>query len=215
VVLDSRAGTALLNGLALAVNGENVYRGRSFLADQLGRRIGSEKVNVVDDGTLAGGFGSSPVDGEGVPTTRKWIVEQGVLSSFLYDTYSAGKAKTHSTGNATRDSYAARPMIGSLNFFLDRGEGSPEDIIAEVENGFYVLRTMGGGANAVTGDFSAGAAGVWIENGKLTHPVAKVTIAAHMLDMLNGIDAVANDLTFDSPTVTPTYRIREVTVSGT
>lgn len=215
VVLDSKAGTALLSGLAQAVNGESVYRGRSFLADQLGQRIGSEWVNVIDDGTLAGGIGSSPVDGEGVPTSRKWIVEQGVLSSFLYDTYSAGKAKTRSTGNAARESYAARPMIGPLNFYLEGGEREPENIIAEVENGLYVLRTMGGGANPVTGDFSAGAAGVWIENGKLTFPVAKVTIAAPMFDMLNGIDAVANDLAFDSHTVTPTYRIREMTISGT
>jgi PmbA protein len=214
VVMDSRTGSALFDGLVGAVNGENVYRNRSFLADKLGQRIGSDLVNVLDDGTLPGGMGSSPVDGEGVPTRRKYVVEQGVLTSFLYDTYTSRKAKTQSTGNAARDSYAGRPVIGRLNFYLEPGERSPEDVIAEVDNGFYVIRTMGGGPNAVTGDFSAGAAGVWIKNGKLAQPVAKVTIAASMLDMLAGIDAVANDLVLDSPTATPTYRIREMTVSG-
>lgn len=215
VVMDSRAGTALLEGLIHAVDGENIYRGRSFLADHLGRKIGSEMVNIVDDGTIPGGVGSSPVDGEGVPTRRKWVVERGVLSSYLYDTYTARKARTVSTGNASRESYAARPVIGALNFYLEAGERTREEIISEVDNGFYVLRTMGGGPNAVTGDFSAGAAGVWIRDGKLSHPVAKVTIAAGMLDMLLGIDAVANDLVLDSATATPTYRIREMTVSGT
>ncbi|MCK4545911.1 MAG: TldD/PmbA family protein [Candidatus Eisenbacteria sp.] len=214
VVMDFRAGATLFEGLAYAVNGESVYRDRSFLADKLGKRIGSDLVNVVDDGTLPGGMGSSPVDGEGVPTSRKYVVRRGVLASFLYDTYTARKANTTSTGNAARNSYASRPVIGGLNFYLEAGDRTPEDIISEIDKGFYVFRTMGGGPDAVTGDFSAGAAGVWIEGGKLTRPVAKVTIAAGMLDMLAGIDAVANDLILDSPTATPTYRIREMMVSG-
>lgn len=215
VVLDARAGAALLGGLGQAINGESVYRGRSFLVDQLGKKIGSDRVTVIDDGTIESGMGSSPVDGEGVPTRRKLIVEKGVLRCFLYDTYSARKAKTRPTGNSARDSYASRPVIGTLNFYLEAGERTPGEVLSEVDNGFFVLRTLGGATNPVTGDFSAGAAGVWIKNGQLTQPVAKVTIAAKMLDMLQGIDAVANDLTLDSPTATPTYRVREMTVSGT
>ncbi len=214
VVMDSRAGTGLLEGLAEAVNGENVYRGRSFLSEKMDRRIGSELLNVVDDGTMAGGMASSPVDGEGVPTSRKAVVESGVLRTFLYDTYTARKAKASSTGNAARDSYASRPMIGSLNFYLEPGDKTLEELIGEVDRGFYVLRTMGGGANAVTGDFSAGAAGVWIQDGKLTYPVAKVTIAASLFEMFEGIEAVANDLVLDSGVSAPSYRIRSMTVSG-
>ncbi len=215
IVMDSRAGTALFEGLAEAVNGESVYRGRSFLSEKLNRQIGSSRLNVVDDGTKPGGMASSPVDGEGVPTARKYVIENGVLRTFLYDTYTARKAKTLSTGNAARDSYASRPMIGGLNFYLEAGEQSLDDMISEVKQGLYVLRTMGGGPNVVTGDFSAGAAGVWIENGKLTRPVAKVTIATSMLDMFEGIDAVANDLVLDTGIATPSYRIREMTISGT
>jgi PmbA protein len=214
VVMDCRAGTALFEGLAEAVNGEHVYRGRSFLADKLGGRIGAERVNVIDDGTVPGGMASSPVDGEGVPTSRKYVVEQGMLRTFLYDSYTARKAGAVSTGNGVRDSYAGRPMIGGLNFYLEAGDRTLDDLISEVETGFYVLRTMGGGPNVVTGDFSAGAAGVWIEKGRLTRPVAKVTIAATMLEMLEGIDGVANDLVLDSATATPSYRIRQMTVSG-
>jgi len=214
IVMDSRAGVALFEGLAEAVNGENVYRGRSFLSDKLNRRIGSPWVNVIDDGTVRGGMASSPVDGEGVPTSRKSVIDKGVLGGFLYDTYTARKARTVSTGNAARDSYASRPLIGSSNLYLVAGEKTLDEVISEVDRGLYVLRTLGGGPNVVTGDFSAGAAGVWIQDGKLTRPVAKVTIAASMFEMLEGIDAVANDLVLDGPTVTPSYRIREMTVSG-
>jgi len=214
VVFDFRVGTSLIGGVLSAVNGERVFRGESFLVDKLEETIGSELVTIVDDGLIPKGMGSSPVDGEGVATSTKKVVDKGVLKLYLYDSYTANKVGTKSTGNASRGSYSSRPSIGPNNFYLEKGDKSPEEIIKEVSSGFYVFNTMGGGVNPVTGMYSAGAAGVWIRNGELAEPVAKVTIAATLFDMLKGIDAVGNDLRFDSSVVSPTYRVKQMTVSG-
>ena len=214
VVFDFQVGTSLIGGVLSAVNGERVFRGESFLVDKLEEAIASEMVTIVDDGLLPKGMGSSPVDGEGVATSTKKVVDKGVLKLYLYDTYTANKVGTNSTGNASRGSYSGRPSIGPNNFYLEKGDKSPEEIVKEVSSGFYVFNTMGGGVNPVTGMYSAGAAGVWIRNGELAEPVAKVTIAASLLDMLQGIDAVGNDLKYDSLVVSPTYRVKLMTVSG-
>jgi len=214
VVFDFQVGTSLIGGVLSAVNGERVFRGESFLVDKLEEAIASEMVTIVDDGLLPKGMGSSPVDGEGVATSTKKVVDKGVLKLYLYDTYTANKVGTNSTGNASRGSYSGRPSIGPNNFYLEKGDKSPEEIVKEVSSGFYVFNTMGGGINPVTGMYSAGAAGVWIRNGELAEPVAKVTIAASLLDMLQGIDAIGNDLKYDSLVVSPTYRVKLMTVSG-
>ncbi len=214
IVFDFRVGASLLGGILSAVNGERVFRSESFLVDKLEEGIASELVTIIDDGLVPKGMGSYPVDDEGVVTSTKKVVDKGVLKLYLYDSYTANKVGTKSTGNASRGSYSSRPSIGPTNFYLEKGDRSPEEIIREVSSGFYVFNTMGGGVNPVTGMYSAGAAGVWIRNGQLAEPVAKVTIAASLFDMLKGIDAIGNDLRFNSRVVSPTYRVREMTVSG-
>ena len=215
VIFDPYAGRSVLGGIAGAVDGDSVYKKSSFLAGKLGQKIGSDLVTVMDDGLLSKGLGSAPVDDEGVPTRRKTIIDRGVLKGFLYDTATAHKAGTESTGNAQRGSYERRPGIGTCNFYLHKGDRSPADLISSVQNGLYVFYTLGQAANVVTGDFSVGAVGLWIENGELTRPVAKVTIASNLVDMLANIDAVADDLVFDRSRVCPTFRVAEMTISGT
>jgi PmbA protein len=215
VVFDPMAGRSLLSGIAGAINGDTVYKKSSFLTDMVGQKIGSDLVTVMDDGLLPKGLGSAPVDGEGVPTQRKVILDKGVLKGYLYDTATAKKAGTQSTGNARRGSYQRRPSIGTNNFYLQKGQTPPEEIIAGVQNGLYVTYTLGQATNVVTGDFSVGAVGVWIEGGQFTQPVAKVTIASNILDMLKNLDAVGNDLVFDRSRICPTFRVGEMTVSGT
>jgi PmbA protein len=179
----------------------------------LGQKIGPESVTIVDDGVLAKGLGTKPFDGEGVPTRRTAIVQGGVLRSFLYDSFTARKAKTRSTGNASRG-YKSMPSIGTHNLYLEPGKHDPEAMIREIPNGFYVTAMLGSGANMVTGEYSRGANGVWIENGKLTRAVQEVTVAGKLLDMLQGIDAIGSDLTFLGSTGAPTIRFKELTVSG-
>jgi PmbA protein len=215
VVFDPSAGRSVLGGIAGAVNGDSIYKKSSFLTGKLDQQIGSDLVTIMDDGLLSKGLGSAPVDDEGVPTQRKKIIDQGVLKGFIYDTATAHKAGTRSTGNAQRGSYERRPGIGTSNFYLQKGSRPPADLISGVQNGLYVFYTLGQATNVVTGDFSVGAVGLWIENGELTRPVAKVTIASNLMDMLAHIDAVADDLVFDRSRVCPTFRVAEMTISGT
>jgi PmbA protein len=215
VVFEPYAGLGVLGGIAGAINGDRVYQKSSFLVGRLGEKIGSDLVTIMDDGLLNKGLGSAPVDDEGVPTQRKIIVDRGVLKSYLYDTSTAKKAGTRSTGNARRGSYESRPGIGTCNFYLQKGTVRPQELLSGTQRGLYVFSTLGQACNVVTGDFSVGAVGLWIENGELTRPVAKVTIASNLLDMLANVDAVADDLVFDRSTVCPTFRVAEMTISGT
>jgi PmbA protein len=165
VVFDPDAGTNLLGGVAGAIDGDSVFQKSSFLVGKLGEKIGSDLVTILDDGLMKKGLGSAPVDDEGVPTQRKVIVEGGVLRGYIYDTSTAKKAGARPTGNAQRGSYERRPRIGTCNFYLQRGSQAPQEIIAGVRNGFYVLYTLGQAVDTVTGDFSVGAVGLWIEVG--------------------------------------------------
>src|SRR5208282_5218542 len=144
------------------VNGDSVYRGASFLAGKLGQKIAGNTVTIIDDGTIAGGFGTSPFDGEGVPTRRTVVIEKGVLNSYLLNTYTAKKLELATTGNASRG-LAGTPGIGHGNFYLQPGEKSQEEIIRGVKQGLLVTEFLGFGVNLVTGDFSRGASGIWIE----------------------------------------------------
>lgn len=215
VIFAPRAGRGLIGGLVRAVNGKEVHLGNSFLAGKLGQTIASELVTIVDDGTLLGGVGSAPIDGEGVATRRTVVVNQGVLQAFLYDTYAARKAGVASTGNAVRGSYDSLPGIGATNFFMVRGSTRPQDLIKYLKKGLYVEETIGFGVNTTIGAYSAGAFGRWIEDGKLAQPVADVTIAGDILEILTNIDAVGRDLEFDSRVSCPTFRVSRMTVAGT
>jgi PmbA protein len=213
VVFDPETAASLLRHLAGAVSGYSLYKGTSFLADKLGERIAPDFVHVVDDGTLPGRLGSKPFDGEGLPTRRTAVIEAGILKSYLFDTYSARKLGAASTGNAAR-SAASAPSVAPTNLLLEPTASTPEGIIGGIDNGLYVTELIGFGVNPVTGDYSRGAVGLWIEHGQLAYPVEEVTIAGNLLQMYAGIEAVGNDVDDRRSVVAPTVKIDRMTVAG-
>lgn len=213
VIFDPLMAASFVGTVASAANGEAIFKKSSIFAGRKGEQLGASNVTIVDDGLLPRGLGTSPFDGEGLPTRRTPILERGVLGAFLYDTFTARKAKAQSTGNASRG-YSSLPHIGTHNLYLEAGEQSPESLIAGVKQGLYVTAMLGHGANIVTGEYSRGANGIWIENGELTHPVQEVTVAGNLLDMLRSIDGVGSDLQFRGGTGAPTVRFAELTVAG-
>ncbi|MBI2884471.1 MAG: TldD/PmbA family protein [Candidatus Methylomirabilis oxyfera] len=213
VVFDSETATNLLRIICGALCGPALYRGASFLAGKLGERIAAETVSVYDDGTLPGHLGSKPFDGEGLPTRRNTIMENGVLRSYLLDSYSARKLGMKPTGNTSRGA-GDSPTAWPTNFYLQAGPHEPAEIIRSVDAGLYVTELIGFGVNLVTGDYSQGAVGFWIEKGKLTYPVHEITIAGNLKEMLLGIEMVGNDLSFRQSVVAPTVKIRRMTVAG-
>lgn len=196
-----------------AANGDSIYRGASFWANQLGRQVASSNITVVDDGTIPGGFGTAPFDGEGLPTRRTVILEKGVLRNYLLNTYTARKLNMQSTGNASRG-LAGNPGIGGGNVFLENGSVSPQQILKNIKKGLYVTELMGFGINMVTGDYSRGASGLWIEDGEIAYAVEEVTIAGNLKEMLNNITEIANDLEFRGSVASPTLRIEGMTIAG-
>ncbi len=213
VVFDPEIATTLLRHLSSAISGYSLYKGASFLAGKLGAKIASELVTVVDDGMIPAALGSKPFDGEGLPTRKKIVVEKGVLQSYLLDTYSGRKLGYPSTGNAAR-SVGEPPGVAPTNFYLSPGTHSPEKIIASVEEGFYVTELIGFGVNLVTGDYSRGAAGLWIDKGELAYPVEEVTIAGNLKEMLCNIEMVGDDLEMRERISAPTIKISRMTVAG-
>lgn len=213
IVFDRVVASSLLGHVFEAASGDAIYRHSSFLVGKLGEKIAGDNVNIVDDGTMPGGFGTTPFDGEGVPTRKTVVVEKGVLQSYLLNTYTARKLGLLTTGNAARG-LTGNPGIGSGNFFLQAGPHSPQQIIAGIKRGFFVTEFLGFGVNLVTGDFSRGATGLWIENGELTFPVEEVTVAGNLKDMLNNISEIGSDLEFRSSTACPTLRIDGMTLAG-
>ncbi len=213
VIFDPQMAASFIAGVSAAVNGLLVHKKSSFLGTHLGKRIAPESITLVDDATLPHGIATRPFDGEGVQSQRTAVIERGVLKRFLYDATTARKAKAKSTGSASR-AWASLPSIGTSNFYLEPGTRTPEEIIKEVRNGLYVTAMLGRGADVVTGDYSRGANGVWIENGELAYPVQEVTVSGNLIEMLQGIDAVGNDLDFRSSTAAPTIRFAELVVSG-
>jgi PmbA protein len=213
IVFDPLVAGALLGHIFEAVNGDSIYRGASFLAGKIGEQIAGSNITIVDDGTMVGGFGSSPFDSEGVPTRRTVVIDKGVLSSYLLNTYTAKKLKMQTTGNASRG-LAGTPGIGAGNFFMEQGTRSQKEILADIKEGLYVTEFLGFGVNLVTGDFSRGASGVWIQNGELTFPVEEVTVAGNLRDMLNNISEIGSDLEFRGSVACPTIRIDGMTIAG-
>jgi PmbA protein len=213
VIFEPRTARSLLDHIYEAVHGMSIYRHESFLAGRLGERVASESVTVVDDGTMPGLFGTSPFDDEGVPSRRTVVIERGVLKSYLLNTYAARKLGMKTTGNASRG-LTGNAGIGHGNLYLEGGVQSPERIVAGVRNGFYVTELMGFGVNVVTGDYSRGAAGLWIRDGEPAFAVSEVTIAGNLIEMLQTIEAVGSDLEFRGSVAAPTIKIGEMTVGG-
>ena len=218
IVFAPEVARSLLGSIFEAASGDAIWRSASFLAGKLGQQIAASSVTLVDDNTMlvptgAGGFGTSPFDGEGLPSQRTVVIENGVLCTYLLNTYTARKLGMKSTHNASRG-LAGAPGIGAGNLYLQPGTLSPEQILADVPSGLYVTGLMGFGVNTVTGDYSRGATGLWIENGQLTHAVEEVTVAGNLVEMLRNVTAIGNDLVFRSSIASPTLRIDGMTIAG-
>lgn len=213
VVFDPETAASLLRHLASAVVGQSIYRGASFLAGRLGDVIAPHFVTVVDDGRLLRGLGSKPFDAEGVATRRTMVVDSGVLRSYLLDAYSARRLGLQSTGNASR-SVGSNPFASPTNFVLQAGTTSPEEIVRSLKQGLYVTELIGFGVNLTSGDYSRGAAGLWIENGEFAFPVQEVTVAGNLLEMFASIEAVGSDLVCRRSIASPTVLIGRLTVAG-
>jgi PmbA protein len=213
IVLDPLVANSILGHIFEGINGDSVYRGASFLAGKLEQKVAGDQVTVIDDGTMRGGFGTSPFDGEGIPTRRTVVIEKGVLKSYLLNTYTAKKLGLVTTANASRG-LAGTPGIGPGNYFLEPGTKSPQEIIAAISEGLYVTEFLGHGANLVTGDYSRGASGMWISGGELAYPVEEITVAGNLKDMFFNITEIANDLEFRGSMACPTIRLDGLTVGG-
>jgi len=219
IVFAPETARSLIGSLFEAVSGDAIWRGASYLAGKLGQTIAAPSVTIVDDHLMllptgAGGFGTSPFDGEGLPSRRTVVVEKGVLRSYLLNSYAARKLGMKSTHNASRG-LAGAPGVGAGNLYLEPGAQAPEQLIGDVKQGLYVTSLMGFGVNTVTGDYSRGATGLWIENGQLTHAVEEVTIAGNLGEMLRNVTAIGNDLIFRGAVASPTLRIDGMTIAGT
>ncbi|HEU4427871.1 MAG TPA: metallopeptidase TldD-related protein [Myxococcota bacterium] len=213
VVFDASAARELLGNLVGCLSGYSVYRGSSFLRDKTGRPIASERVTIVDDGRRRGGLGSKPFDGEGQPTRRNVLIEAGVLRSWLLDSYSARKLGLASTGNAARAAGGA-PSAAPTNLWLEAGAGDVETLVRGLDRGLLVTGMFGHGFNPVTGDFSRGARGYWIERGERAYPVEEITIAGNLGTMLESIEAIGADLRFLGSLGAPSLRISRMTIAG-
>jgi PmbA protein len=218
IVFAPEVARSLVGSVFEAASGDSIWRSASFLAGRLGEQIAAPGLTIIDDNTMLlpsgmGGFGTSPFDGEGLPSLRTVVVENGVLRNYLLNTYTARKLGMKSTHNASRG-LAGTPGIGCGNLYLKPGTLTPDQIIGDIPAGLYVTSLMGFGVNVVTGDYSRGATGLWIENGQLTHAVEEVTIAGNLAEMLRNVTAIGNDLEFRGAVASPTLRIDGMTIAG-
>lgn len=213
VIFDPETAASLIRGVAVAASGPSLYRGTSFLVGQRGKTVASPRVTIVDDPLMPQGLGSRPFDGEGLPSRRTVLVDRGVLSSYLLDTYSARRLGLTATGHAARED-GGGVTVGYTNLYLEPGSWTPEEIIRSVDRGLYVTELIGFGVNYVTGDYSRGAVGFWIEGGELTYPVEEITIAGNLRQMMQDVEMVGNDLAFRDRTAAPTLKVSRLTVAG-
>ena len=213
VVFDPDAARSIVGMMAGCVSGASVWRKQSYLAERIGTRVASDLVTIVDDPFLPRGPGSRPFDGEGLLSRRNTVVAAGMLETFLCDSYSGRKLDRPTTANAVRGG-SGGVGITTTNFVLQPTDQSPEDIIKGTAKGLYVTQMMGMGFNPVTGDFSRGASGFWIENGELAYPVSEVTISLNADELFQRIDAVGSDLDLRSSTASPTLRVASMTIGG-
>lgn len=214
VIFDPAVARSIVGGIISAINGNRVLQGASFLQDSMDKQFASDLLTIIDDGTLKRGLGSKPFDGEGVPVSKRTLVDRGVLRGFLYNTITANRAGVESTGNASRGSFTRLPGIGTHNLYVEAGDQNPDDIIGNTRRGLLLKGVTGYGINPVNGNFSGGARGFWIEDGKISHPVQELTIAGSADDILHDIDMMGNDLELDRTLNAPTFRIREMQIGG-
>ncbi|HHI81740.1 MAG TPA: TldD/PmbA family protein [Rhizobiales bacterium] len=213
VVFEQRLAGGLIGHLSGAVLGSAVARATSFLKDDMGKKIFADGISVIDDARKRRGLASKPFDGEGVATARRTVIGDGRLESWLLDCRSARQLGLETTGHASRGTGGA-PSPSSTNIYLEAGDQTPDELIAGIKNGLFVTELIGMGVNPVTGDYSRGASGFWIENGEIAWPVSEITIAGNLKDMYGGLTP-ANDLKFHGATNAPTCLIAEMTIAGT
>lgn len=213
IVFDPDVARSLLGSFASCILGGALWRKTSYLLEREGSVVASPLVTLVDDPTIPRAPGSRPYDGEGLRSRRNVVVEAGILKTFLLDCYSARKLGRRSTGSAARGGGSV--SASTSNFLLENGKLPRDQIISITQSGLYVTELMGFGFNAVTGDFSRGAAGFWIDGGQLAFPVGEVTISSNLDTMLKNVDAVGDDLVLKSSTASPTLRVSSMTISGT
>jgi PmbA protein len=214
VIFDPDVAGSLLRGVISALNGERVLQGASFLAHSMGKQFASPLLTIIDDGTRERSLGAAPFDGEGVPTQKRVLVDKGVVNGFLYNTIAARRAGTVSTGNASRNGYTSLPGIGTHHLSLEKGSHTRPEIIAATEKGLLLNGVTGYGIDAVSGNFSGGASGFWIEKGEILYPVEGLTIAGSGEAILNGIDMMGNDIDMDRSFAAPTFRVAEMQIGG-
>ena len=213
VVFDRRVANSLVGHLASAINGASIARKTSFLKDRMGERLFRDGIRIIDDPLRPRGLRSRPFDGEGVLGKPLAVIEDGILKSWFLDSATARELSLATTGHASRG-VSSSPSPSPTNLHLEPGTQSPQELIADIEDGFYVTDLIGMGTNLVTGDYSRGASGLWIEHGELTYPVSEVTIAGHLNDIFASLTP-ANDLEFRYGTNAPTVRLEGLTVAGT
>ena len=212
VVFDQRVAGSLVGSLASAVNGAAIARKTSFLMQKLGQQVFAKGIRIFDDPLRRRGQRSRPFDAEGVAASKLALVDDGVVMTWLLDSATARELGKETTGHASRG-VSSSPSPSATNLYLEPGDATPEALIADIEQGFYVTDLIGSGTNIVTGDYSRGASGFWIERGRRTYPVSEVTIAGHLSDMFRTLTP-ANDLEFRYGTNAPTVRIEGLTVAG-
>ncbi len=212
VIFDPRTAGGFPGYLAAAANGQSVARGTSFLREKLGQRVFKAGISIVDDPLRRRGLGSRPFDGDGVATRPMTLVDDGVLTGWLLDTATARELGMKTTGHASRG-IGGPPSPGTTNLYLAAGTATPQSMIGSVKDGLYVTDMIGHGVNMVTGDYSRGCSGYWIENGELAYPVAEITIAGNLADIFLNLTP-ANDLTFRYGTDAPTVMVEGLTVAG-
>ncbi len=213
VVFDPETAASLVRALAIAASGPSLYRGTSFLIGRMGERLAPASVTIVDNPLRPAGLGSRPFDGEGLASRRTLVLDRGVLASYLLDTYSARKLGLAATGHASREG-GGGVTVGYTNLYLEPGPYAPEEIVRSVQRGLYVSELIGFGVNFVTGDYSRGAVGYWIEDGELAYPVEEITIAGNLREMYRNIEVIGRDLVFRDQTAAPTLKISRMTVAG-
>jgi PmbA protein len=212
IIYDPRVANGLVGHFVGAINGASIARGTSFLKDKMGRQVFAKGIRIIDDPHRPRGLRSKPFDGEGVANRKRALIEDGELTTWLLDCRSARQLGLTTTGHAARGT-SGPPSPSTSNLYLEPGNVTPEALMADIRQGFYVTELIGHGVNGVTGDYSRGAAGYWIENGKLTHPVSEVTVAGNLKDMFLNLTP-ANDLLFRYGTDSPTVRIDGMTLAG-
>jgi len=212
VVYDPRVSNSLVGHVIGAANGASVARKTTFLKDSLGKQLFNGNIRIIDDPLRVRGLRSQSFDAEGVTTVKRAIIDEGVLTTWLLDCATARELGLQTTGHAHRG-VSSSPSPGAYNLHMEAGDVSPEDLIADIKEGFYVTDLIGSGVNGVTGDYSRGAGGFWIENGKLTYAVSEITIAGHLFEMFKSL-IPANDLTFKYGVNAPTVRVEGLTIAG-